>query len=106
MSGGAAGRPLLLVIGTGGRSYREYLLASISTRYRIHLLLWAEPAWELPYLTSWTVLRREEETIDAADMIAVAADVNTAGPLAGVLTWDEARVLQAARVAAALGLPG
>src|SRR5579859_658311 len=82
-------RPLLLVIGTGSRNYREYLLASISTRYRIHLLLWAEPGWELRYVTSWTVLGREEETIDAADMIAAAADVAAPGPLAGVLAWDE-----------------
>jgi len=106
MTGHAPERPLLLVIGTGSRHYREYLLASISTRYRIHLLLWAEPGWELRYVASWTVLSREEETIDAADMIAAAADVAAAGPLAGVLAWDEARVLQAAKVAAALGLPG
>ena len=29
-------RPALLVIATGPRLYREYLLRSISTRYRIH----------------------------------------------------------------------
>lgn len=106
MTGHAPERPLLLVIGTGSRDYREYLLASISTRYRIHLLLWSEPGWELRYVTSWTVLSREEETIDAADMIAAATDAAASGPLAGVLAWDEARVLQAAKVAAALGLPG
>jgi biotin carboxylase len=106
VSGGPAGRPLLLLIGTGGRDYREYLLASISTQYRVHLLMWAEPTWELDYLAGWTVLRDATETKDAADMIAVARDLAAQGSLDGVLAWDEARVLQAAKVAAALGLPG
>jgi len=99
-------RPLLLVLGTGGRNYREYLLASISTRYRIHLLLGAEPTWEQDYLTSATVLTQMGETIDAAEMIAAARALAAERRLSGVLTWDEARVLQAAKVAAALGLPG
>ena len=34
-------RPLLLLIATGGRDYREYLLRSIATRYRVHLILGA-----------------------------------------------------------------
>jgi hypothetical protein len=99
-------RPLLLVLGTGSRNYREYLLASISTRYRIHLLLGAEPTWEQDYLTGWTVLTQMGETIDATEMIAAAGALAADRRVSGVLTWDEARVLQAAKVAAALGLPG
>jgi hypothetical protein len=99
-------RPLLLVLGTGSRNYREYLLASISTRYRIHLLLGAEPTWEQDYLTGWTVLTQMGETIDATEMIAAARALAAERRVSGVLTWDEARVLQAAKVAAALGLPG
>ena len=38
--------PRLLVIGTGGQAYREYLLASIGARYDVHLFLGAEPTWE------------------------------------------------------------
>lgn len=101
-----AGRPLLLLLGTGSRDYREYLLASISTRYRMHLLLWDEPSWELDYVTSWAVLSRRDETIDAAELIDAARELATREPLDGVLTWDEARVLQGAKVAAAFGLPG
>ena len=41
--GAADERPLLLVVGTGMRHYREYLLKSISTQYRVHLLEGAEP---------------------------------------------------------------
>jgi hypothetical protein len=99
-------RPVLLIIGTGSRDYREYLLASISTRYRVHLLLGTEPTWELAYAASWSVLGNMDETVDAAEMIDAANQAAARQPLDGVLTWDEARVLQAAKVAAALGLPG
>jgi glutathione synthase/RimK-type ligase-like ATP-grasp enzyme len=98
-------RPLLLVVGTGGRSYREYLLRSIAGRYRIHLFLGADPTWEREYATGWTVLNMAE-TVDADEMIAAARRLAAEQPLAGVLSWDEARVLQVAKVAAALGLPG
>jgi biotin carboxylase len=106
VSGGPDGRPLLLVIGTGKRDYREYLVASISTQYRVHLLLWAEPSWELGYLAGWTVLSDANETKDVAEMLAAAGDVAAREPLDGALAWDEARVLQVAKVAEAFGLPG
>ena len=91
----------LLVVGTGGRAYREYLLASLATRYAVHLLTGAEPDWERPYLRGWTVLDMAD-TVGAGDMVTAARAVHPDG----VLAWDEARVLQAAKVAAALGLPG
>jgi biotin carboxylase len=97
-------RPLLLVITTGARKYREYLLASIGSRYRVHLLLAAEPTWERDHITGWTVLSGLGNTVDADEMIAAALALGE--PLHGVLAWDEARVLQSAKVAAALGLPG
>ena len=99
------GRPLLLLIGTGGRDYREYLLRSIHSRYRVHLFVGAEPSWERQYLTGWTVLDMAE-TIGADHMIEPARTLAGSEPFAGVLSWDEARVLQVAKVAAALGLPG
>lgn len=98
-------RPLLLVIGTGDRAYREYLLRSIGSRYRVHLLLGSEPTWEREHAAGWTVLDMAD-TVGAEPMVAAAREVAAAEPLAGVLSWDEARVLQAATVAAALGLPG
>jgi len=97
-------RPLLLVITTGARKYREYLLASIGRRYRVHLFLGAEPTWEREHITGWTVLSGLGDTVDAEEMIAAARRIGE--PLEGVLAWDEARVLQCAKVAAALGLPG
>jgi biotin carboxylase len=107
MTGDAAGeRPLLMLIGTGSRIYREYLLASIGARYRIHLLVGAEPSWELGYVTSYAVLNHMDETKDATEMIEAGRELAAREPLDGVLAWDEARVLQTAKVAAALGLPG
>lgn len=104
---GEAGRdrPRLLLIGSGGRSYREYLLSSIGLRYRVHLLTGAEPTWERPHLAGWTELDLRD-TRDAAPLCAAARERIGDEPFAGVLAWDEARVLQVAKVAAELGLPG
>jgi biotin carboxylase len=103
--GGDGDRPLLLVVGTGFHDYREYLLKSIASRYRVHLLLSAEPTWELAYVSGWTVLDMTS-TVDATNMIDAAGEVAARDRVAGVLSWDEARILQSAKVAAALGLPG
>jgi biotin carboxylase len=102
---GADPRPALLLISTGGRAYREYLLRSIGPRYRIHLFLGAEPSWELEYVEGWTVLDFTD-TVGADHMCDAALKLAAGQPIDGVLSWDEARILQSARVAAALGLPG
>jgi biotin carboxylase len=108
MTGGRRGSdgPLLMVVGTGGRNYRHYLMASISSRYRMHLLLGFEPGWERPYLDGWTVLPRMGGAIGARAMVAAAQSVAAREPVHGVLAWDESRVVQGAKVAEALGLPG
>lgn len=93
-------RPVLLVIGTGMRYYREYLLASIAPQYRVHLFVSAEPTWEREYIDGWTVL---PDTLDAAAMVPAARALPRVD---GVLCWDEARILPTSQVAAALGLPG
>lgn len=93
----------LLVVGTGGRAYREYLLASIGARYEVHLLLGEEPTWEREHVAGWTVLDLTD-TVGAEEMIAAARELDP--PPDGVLSWDEARVLQVAKIAGALGLPG
>jgi len=98
-----ARRPHLLLISTGERLFREYLLASIATRYRVHLFLAAEPDWENRYIDSATVLA---DTLDAELMIAAARELHQRDPLDGVLCWDEARIIATSRIAQALGLPG
>jgi biotin carboxylase len=94
--------PLLLVIATGPRDYREYLFASLATRYRVYLLNTAAATWEAPHLLGADVVA----DFAAETLIAAACRVAARTPVAGVISWDEARILPAARVAAELGLPG
>ena len=98
----AAQRPLLLVIGTGLHSYREYLLRSISAEFRIHLFHKVEPTWEQQYLAGWTVL---PSTVDGPAMAERARLLDKEEAIAGVLCWDEARIHASSQVAEALGLP-
>ncbi|MEV0801073.1 ATP-grasp domain-containing protein [Kribbella sp. NPDC050281] len=96
-------RPHLLVVATGMRLFREYILRSIAPQYRIHMFLHAEPTWETEYIENWTVL---ESTLDADALVAAANELNDKEAIDGVLCWDEARILQTAHIAEALGLPG
>ena len=93
----------LLVVETGMRRFREYILRSIAPAYRVHMFLHGEPTWEKDYLDGWTVL---ESTLDPDAMVAAAQRLDADQPVDGVLCWDEARILPAAHIAAALGLPG
>ncbi|MEO7262698.1 MAG: ATP-grasp domain-containing protein [Jatrophihabitantaceae bacterium] len=96
-------RPHLLVISTGARMFREYLLAQIATRYRVHLFLAGQPDWEVDYIDAATVLTN---SLDAEEMIGAARQLNERDRIDGVLCWDEARVIATSQVAQALGLPG
>jgi biotin carboxylase len=91
-------RPLLILISPMGRTSRGYLLESVSRGYRIWTFQDHRVTWERPYLAGYTVL----DTLDATGMIAAARSI----PADGVLCWDETRILPAAVVAHALGLPG
>lgn len=96
-----ADRPMLLLVGTGMRVYREYLLRSIGPRFRIHLFSTTEPTWEKDYLYSWTVLT---STLDGPAMASAALAVAAKDSISGVLCWDEGRIHAASYVAQALGL--
>jgi biotin carboxylase len=89
---------MLLVIATGMRVYREYLLKSISSRFDVHLFHTTEPDWEKQYLAGWTVV---PSTLDGP---AMAAEALTLPGVEGVLCWDEGRIHATAYVAEALGL--
>jgi biotin carboxylase len=92
-------RPLLLIIRTGKREFREYLLRSITPHYRVHMFVTADPDWELAYIDGFT-------RVDTADIDAMIKSAQDLEGLAGVMTWDEARILHAMEVASAFGLPG
>ncbi|MCX4749976.1 ATP-grasp domain-containing protein [Kitasatospora sp. NBC_01287] len=99
---GVAERPLLLLVATGMRSYREYLLGPISTEFRVHLFHTVEPTWEREYLSGWTVL---PDTYDGPALAAAATELHQVEPFDGVLCWDEGRIHAASHIAEALKLP-
>jgi biotin carboxylase len=96
-------RPHLLIVATGARLFREYILRSIAPQYRIHMFLDADASWEKEYIESWTVV---SSTLDADELVAAAKKLHATDPLDGALCWDEARILHAAHITEALGLPG
>ncbi|WP_412542465.1 ATP-grasp domain-containing protein [Longispora sp. K20-0274] len=95
-------KPLVLLLRSGDREMREYLLRPMASRYRVHMFTGVQPTWELEYLDGCTVVetRTNEETL------AAALALHEKDPISGVLTWDEARVNQSAYVAEQMGLPG
>jgi biotin carboxylase len=93
--------PLLVVVGSGGRPYREYAFRALARRYRLAAVLPAAPDWQRDYLA-------DAATADLADPDAIAAAVSRlAGGAArvGVLTWDETVLEATAQAAERLGLP-
>ncbi|WP_107105566.1 ATP-grasp domain-containing protein [Streptomyces roseifaciens] len=94
----AAERPLLLLIGSGGQVWREYMLRSMATEYRVHLFCPEPPTWELPHIEGHSVV----DTLDVEAMTALARA--TAERFSGVLTYEETRVEATAGLATALGL--
>lgn len=90
-------RPRLLLVGTGSRTYREYLLRAAATAYDLWLFTDRELGWEAQHLTGHT-------RVDTTDVEAMTVPAKALGP-DGVLTWDDTRVVQAAALATALGLP-
>lgn len=105
-------RPFLILVSSFARSSREYFLTSLASRYRVWLFLGgpgraSQLTWEQPYLVGHTVL----DTLDAAAMTAEAKRLDHllrssgAGRVAGVICYDESRILATAAVAVALDLP-
>lgn len=95
-------KPLLLVITNGLRDYRAYLLRSLHTRYRVHLINNSEPTWERPYLDGFTLV----PDTGADTVLAAARKIAAKQPVDGVMSWHEEHIVQAALVAEELGLPG
>lgn len=92
--------PALLLVGSGDRRYREYLLAALRPHFRLWLLDSVDPTWQTAHVDGVTVT-------DTRDPSALA---QAAGKLAfrpdGVLTYDESLVTAVAAFAREAGLPG
>ncbi|MEU0130483.1 ATP-grasp domain-containing protein [Streptomyces sp. NPDC006289] len=94
--------PVLLLVGSGFRPYREYILAAVSKHYRLWLLDASEATWQSAYCVGATRL----DTRDPEKMREAAASVVESLPVVGVFTYDESQVVFCARLAQDLGLPG
>jgi hypothetical protein len=98
---------VLLVIGSGLKLYREYLVRSIHRRARsagldLVLLNNLKPTWQRKYFDEILVTN----VFDPEAMTATARKVAARSPVAGLLCWDEPVVLAAGELAVELGVPG
>jgi len=94
--------PTIVLVTSGYHLYREYLLKMVAEHSNVWLFLDSEPDWQIPYIVGHTVVN----TLDTQMMIDVAGNLPEGIKIDGVLCWDEIRMVQTAKLAQALGLPG
>ncbi|MFG7944438.1 ATP-grasp domain-containing protein [Streptomyces cacaoi] len=97
-----ARRDCLLVVGSGNRTSHERMLSQMAAEADLVLLDPEPPTWQRRWV-------RDTEVFDPADETAAlrhAKDLAARHGVAAVTAYDEAFVLTAAHLAAALGLPG
>ena len=103
------GDGVVLLIGSGWRPYREYLLQGLARQSALWLLD-AQPAtWQLPYVAGSSVvplLDEDRAVPDLPGLIAAALAVAEDRKVIGVLTYDELSVTATAHVAERLGVRG
>ncbi|MEV0728082.1 ATP-grasp domain-containing protein [Polymorphospora sp. NPDC050346] len=95
--------PLLALVGSGDRRYREYILAALAPHFRLWLLDAIEPSWHRPYLTGFTLV----DTHDPAALVGAVRRIGSeVAPVAGLFSYDEWVIDATAIAAEQLGLPG
>jgi hypothetical protein len=97
----------LLVIGSGLKLYREYLVKSIHRRARaagldLVLLNNLNPTWQRGYFDEII----HTNVFDPEEMSAAARSVAARRQIVGLMCWDEPVVLAAGELAVELGVPG
>ena len=97
----------LLVIGSGLKYYREYLVTSIHRKaraagLRLVLLNNLKPTWQLAYFDEIVVA----DVFDPAVMVSAATEIAARERVVGLMCWDEPLVLTAGELAAEFGVPG
>ena len=100
---------VVLLISSGRRAYREYLLTGLADCVPVWLIDEQEPTWQLSHIAGSSVVRLLDHARMVPDedgLFKAAAEVGRTRPVRGICTYDEAFVIAAARVAARLGLPG
>jgi biotin carboxylase len=98
---------VVLLIGSGWRTYREYLLRGLAERAALWLLDEEEPTWQLPYIVGATAVPAQPSGFpDRTAQIEAAVRVAGDRKVLGVVTYDELEVTTAADIAERLGVPG
>ncbi|WP_018681964.1 ATP-grasp domain-containing protein [Actinokineospora enzanensis] len=98
---------VLLVIGSGLKVYREYLVAPIHRRAKengldLILINNLKPTWQHRYFDEIVVAN----VFDGEVMGAAAREVVARRTVVGLMCWDEPLVLDAGLLAAEFGVPG
>lgn len=91
----------LLIIGSGIREYREYILESLAATHTLVLVNAEEPSWQRQYVQDWELAPLD----DARACTEAARSLAGRHPLAGILTYDERAALVTAHTAQELGFP-
>ncbi|GAA0664579.1 hypothetical protein GCM10010193_14920 [Kitasatospora atroaurantiaca] len=92
----------VVIVGNGGRQYREYAFAAAAARTEVALVGDTAPTWQLPYLSG----HRSADSTDLAALTRAVAECVAETPgAAGVFTWNEVLLEATSTVAARLGLP-
>lgn len=100
---------VILLIGSGRRPYRQYLIEGLAERAPLWLIDKDPASWQSPYLAGSSVvpmLNASRSVLDEAGLTEAAAKVDAERGVAGVCTYDEGTVIAAAVVAERLGRPG
>ncbi|MET8159260.1 ATP-grasp domain-containing protein [Sphaerisporangium sp. NPDC005289] len=92
----------VVLVGSGGRAYREYAFADAAARCEVTLVAAAEPTWQSGYLAGHRTVA--DSGADALTRAVGQCVAGAPGP-AGVFTWDEVLLEVTAAAAARLGLP-
>ncbi|MER6251762.1 ATP-grasp domain-containing protein [Streptomyces sp. NPDC001584] len=100
---------VVILVGSGQRAYREYLLAGAARRRPIWILDAVDPTWQESHVlgsTTVELLDRERLVPDTEGLIEAAEAVAAEHRVVGVFSYDETLVVTTALIAERLGLPG
>lgn len=109
VNGNGNGDGVVLLIGSGWRPYREYLLQGLARQSALWLIDGQPSTWQDPYITGSSVVGNLDwvgAVSDREGLIGAALRVAENQKVAGVLTYDEMFVTVAADIAERLGVRG